>query len=589
MTSKLIKTAVGAGLLALLLGACAPKKQHVKQQSVKPVHFAQTTSNQKRALPGGTLRVAVVDDSPIAGVFSEELTDDQYDTDFMSPAAEPLFGKTTDYHFSDSGAATIRFNNAEKTATITIKPHVRWSDGQPVVAKDVEYAYELVANKATQSPQYSAALENILGLKAYRDGQSKSISGISMPSGTSGNRVVLHFAQMKPGFSQSGNSYFLESAAPYHYLKDVPFDQLNASAKVRDKPLFFGPFKMTKVTPGQAVVFRPNPYYYKGKPKLAKIEIQAVSSSAIVTSLKRKQYDLVDEMPTDNYAAYKNVAGYKLLGQPQLGYTYLGFKVGHWDEKHSVNVMAPQAKMNNKALRQAMAYALNNDAINARYYPGMRQTATTLIPPTFKTYHANLKGYQLNLRKANHLLDAAGYHKGKDGYRTDPKGKQLTINFAAMAGNQSAQAIAEDYINQWRKIGLRVKLTTGRLMEYQNFYDKLANDSSDVDVFMAAWQLSSEPSPMALYSAQAPLNLSRFVTKQNTALLNAIDGQQALNENYRIQAFKQWQRYMLQEAFVVPMQYRTAVFPVSTRVKNYSIQVGAKLGWQDVQVTRSKP
>lgn len=575
-----------AASLSLLLVACGSKSSTTSTTgSTAQVSFPQTMSNSKKAVKGGTLSVAVVNDSPFKGVFSEELYDDAYDNYFMAPAAESLFGIKAGYKFDDTGAATIKFDNNAKTATITIKPTVKWSDGKQVVAKDVEFAYEMVANKATATSRYTESLQNIEGMTEYHNGTAKTISGIAMPDGANGKKVVLHFKQMKPGFTQSGNGYFLETAAPYHYLKNVGFAKLASSDQIRKHPLFFGPFKMSKIVAGQSVSFTPNKYYYKGVPKLKKINFDTVSTSSVISGLKNKKYDLVYSMPTDNYSSYKNTKGYTMLGQEDLSYTYLAFKVGKWDKAKNTNVMNKNAKMNNKSLRQAMMYALNNDEINEKFYPGLRSTATTLIPPVFKQFHANIKGYTLNIKKANALLDKAGYKKGKDGYRTQPNGKKLTISFASMSGTDAAEAISQDYIQQWKKIGLHVTLTSGRLLEFQNFYDMVQNDTGGIDVFQAAWSVSSEPSPNDLYAAQAPYNMSRFVTKENTKLLNEIDGPQSLNETYRIKVMKQWQKYMNDEAYVVPTQYRTTVFPVNKRVKNFSIKVGSPLGWQDVQVT----
>ena len=90
-------------------------------------------------------------------------------------------------------------------------------------------------------------------------------------------------------------------------------------------------------------------------------------------------------------------------------------------------------------------------------------------------------------------------------------------------------------------------------MEMNSFYDKVQNDSKDVDMFMGAWSLSSEPSPNDLYNAKAPYNFSRFVTAKNTKLLQEMDSQKAFNTNYRVKKFHEWQKYMDDEAYVVPV------------------------------------
>lgn len=41
----------------------------------------------------------------------------------------------------------MKIDKKAKTVTITVKKGVKWSDGQQVNAKDLEYPYEILANK----------------------------------------------------------------------------------------------------------------------------------------------------------------------------------------------------------------------------------------------------------------------------------------------------------------------------------------------------------------------------------------------------------------------------------------------------------
>ena len=580
-----------ATALSITLVACGSKSSNSSSSTAnKAVKFPVSYNNSAKAIKGGNVNVAVVNDSPFKGVFNEELYTDNYDNQYMSPAAESLFAYNSKFKFNNTGAATLKQDNSAKTITVTVKPNVKWSDGQPVVARDLVYAYEIMANKATKSQRYTESLQNIEGLTEYHDGKADSISGLTMPKGDNGDTMVIHFKQMKPSFGTSGNGYFLENAAPYHYLHDVAFDKLESSDKVRKQPLFFGPYKMSKIVAGQSIEYTPNQYYWKGKPTLDKITFENVSTASITSALKNHKYDVVYNMPADSYNDWKSIGGYDNLGRQSLAYNYIGFKLGKWDHSKSENIYNPKAKMANKSLRQAMGYAMNNDQVAAKFYNGTRSRATTLIPPVFgKDVHADIDGYNLNIKKANSLLDKAGYKKGKDGYRTDPDGKKLTINFATMAGGSTAQPMAQNYIQQWKKIGLRVKLTTGRPIEFNSFYDKVQKDDKDVDVYAAAWSLSSDPSPMEKKKKKAPFNYSRFVSAKNTELLNDIDGQKALSASYRAKALKDWQKYANDEAFVIPTLYRQEIYPVNMRVKNASVDYAstANLNWAKMTVTSS--
>src|SRR5699024_11556492 len=92
-----------------------------------------------------------------------------------------------------------------------------------------------------------------------------------------------------------------------------------------------------------------------------------------------------------------------------------------------------------------------------------------------KYFDKNDKGYDYNIKKGNEILDKAGYKK-KGKYRVQPNGKPLTIHFAAMSGDSTQEPIIQNYIQQWKKLGLNVKLNGGRLMERNSIYDKDKNE-----------------------------------------------------------------------------------------------------------------
>ena len=211
----------------------------------------------------------------------------------------------------------------------------------------------------------------------------------------------------------------------------------------------------------------------------------------------------------------------------------------------------------------------------------------TLIPAQFgKYFDKNVKGYDYNIKKGNEILDKAGYKK-KGKYRVQPNGKPLTIRLAATTGNSTQEPIIQNYIQQWKKLGLNVKLTGGRLMEMNSFYDKVQNDSKDVDMFMGGWSLSSEPSPNDLYSAKAPYNFSRFVTAKNTKLLQEMDSQKAFNTNYRVKKFHEWQKYMDDEAYVVPVSNSYNVNAVNSKITGYSLKPSASNSlWYNVGIAK---
>ena len=568
--SKLLGSVGVVAAAALALVACGKSGQNSNSGANDAKKFPAATP-KKAVKQGGSVTVALETDTPFTGIFSDELATTAYDSEVAAPAEESLFDTDDYYQINDKGPATMKMDRKNKTVTITVKKGVKWSDGKQVNAKDLEYPYEILANKKTNAQRYNSQFEEIEGMKEYHDGKASSISGIEMPDGENGRTIVIHYKELKPGMKFSGNGYFWESAAPYHYLKDVPFNKLQSSDKIRKKPLYFGPFKVSKIVRGQSVSYVPNKYYWRGKPKLNKITVQVVSPDSASQSIKSHKFD-VAEVINSQWAQVKDTKDVNFVAQVPLAYSYLGFKVGKWDSKAGKNVMDKNSKMNNKSLRQAIAYAMNVDAVNKRYTNGLSFKVNTLIPKGFGEYHdSSVKGYNYNLKKAEQLLDKAGYKK-KGKWRVQPNGKPLKIKFAAMSGNPNAEAIAQNYLQQWHKIGLDVSLVGGRLTEFNSFYDKVQNDSPDVDMFQAAWSLASEPSQNSMYSENTASNYERFVTKKNNELLKEMDSQKAFNTKYRVDKFHEWQQYMNDEAYVVPLSNSYQIKAVNNKLTGYSMK-----------------
>lgn len=171
-------------------------------------------------------------------------------------------------------------------------------------------------------------------------------------------------------------------------------------------------------------------------------------------------------------------------------------------------------------------------------------------------------------------MDKAGYKK-KGKWRVQPNGKPLKITFLVQQGNDTQEPIYQNYLQQWHKIGLNINLYNGRLIEFNSYADKVQHDAPGIDMFTGGWSLtsiSSEPSPAYLYSEGAPFNFARFVTPENTKLLNAIDSQKAFNHKYRVEQFHKWQKYMFDQAYVIPTTNEYTITAVNDKLTGYSVK-----------------
>ncbi|WP_010690002.1 ABC transporter substrate-binding protein [Ligilactobacillus animalis] len=419
--------------LAVVTAVSLMTVSSVQPLTAKAVSFPDEYVNHKKALKNATLRVGYASDEPFKGIFIDELDSDGKTSVMAAPGSASLFGYDNDGKYVAGGFGNVKFDRKNNTALISITKKARWSDGEPVTSRDAAYAYEIQANKDSNSPYYNEMLENIEGVKEYHEGKADKITGLEEKDS---KHLLIHFKELTPAAEYAGSGYVANVAYPYHYLKDVPFDKLVSSDKVRKHPLFFGPYAIKKIVQGESIEWVPNKYYGGPKPKLAKIITEIVPLSQAATAMKSGKYDVLLNTSSATYNKIKDDKKLVTLGSLGTGITYLGFKVGHAD-KDGKSVMDKSLPISNRALRQAMAYAMNVEAVTKKFGHGVTKHANTLISPNYGTYHdKSVKAYNFNLKKANELLGKAGFKRGKDGYRTQPNGKKIGVDHVRPKGKR---------------------------------------------------------------------------------------------------------------------------------------------------------
>ena len=493
-----------------------------------------------------------------------------------------------EFLLTDEGIASLQVDEENNKAIVKIREGVKWSDGEPLKIEDLILPYEIIADKDYKGVRYDGDLKNIVGIEEYHAGTADTISGLVKVDETT---LEISFKKLSPAIYSGGDGLWTY-AAPAHQIGDIPVADLLSHDAVRKNPVTLGAFKFDKIVPGESVQYVANDNYWKGKPKLDGVLVKVVPSSSISVAIKSGEYDIVQYFSATKWEEIQDLDNIDILGRPELYYSYLGFKLGKYDyENNTVVTDIEGSKMGDKALRQAMGYALDIEQVSEVYYNNLRERANSLIPPVFTSYYDDsLEGYTYNEDKANEILDAAGYKDvDGDGIREDKDGNPLEIKLAAMSGDQTQEDVISFYLQNWKEVGLNVTLVTGRLIELNSFYDKVQNDDPEIDIFMGAWGTGTNPSPFGLYSETAAFNFSRYSSEELETILMNIDSKEALDQDYRAKQFRAFQEYMEEEAFVIPMQFRYEIIPVNKRVKNWSIDYNNPTELHEIELVAEAP
>jgi len=561
--------------IMMLLTACGPGEKKSKTgggETVDASKFPIETTNKEPAVKDAVLKVAIVKDSPLIGIFYSDIGQgDGFDGTLIATFfRNEIFDLDENFEITDTGMATLSVDVPNKKATIKIKDGVKWSDGQPLTADDIIFAYKVIGNKDYTGVRYNDDNEKVVGMKEYHEGKAQDISGLKK---IDDKTVEVSFTELGQGVYTMGNG-LIGSALPEHHLKDIPIKDLEKSEKVRNKMVTLGAYTIVSGVQGESLELKANPYHFRGKPKIEKATVEVVNSNTVVSALKTGKYDMALRIPTDLYKSYKDLNNLEILGNQELYYSYMAFKVGHFDKVKGENITDPNAKMADLKLRQALVYGLDVEQMVKAFYYGLRERATMSVPPAFKKYYSkDIPGFPYNPEKAKQLLDEAGYKDvNGDGYREDKDGKPFEVRIASMAGGDIAEPLAQFYIQQWKEIGIKGVLSTGRLIEFNSFYDKVQADDPEIDVFFAAWTVGTNLNPIEGGGRKSPFNFPRFVSDENDKLMAEISSPKTLEDpNYKAEAYKKWQEYYINQAVEVPLTYRYDLSPVNKRVKNYYV------------------
>lgn len=566
---KILPVLASAALLASVNPSSVSAAKKKADSTPKQLPYKLEVTQKGKAIKGGELKYAIVSDSPIKGIFNEFLSLMATDGEVSNFFSGELFTMDKSKHYTNDGFAQFKVDKAAKTVTVTFPKDAKWSDGKPMTIDDYIFTHEFVANKDYPGTRYPDFVGNIEGNEEYHAGKTDHISGIEK---VDDQTVKLHYKKLTPAIDIPSGE-LMSVCLPKHVYENIPMNKVMESDPVRKSPVGFGPFKVQSVIPGESVTLLANEHYYRGRPNLDKVTVDVVSPKNIVAEMKNGNYDIAS-MPADLYDSYKDAKNFTLLTNSAASISYVGFKVGKWDEQKKTNVMNPKAKMANKALRQAMAYALNTDEIAKKFYSGTRERANTLIPPIYAEHDKKAKGFPYNPKKAKELLDKAGYKdRDGDGFREDPNGKKLVINYATSAGGANSESIALAYTQWWEKIGLNVKLLTGRPIETNAYFEKVKGDDPKLDVYAAGWSLSADPDPSDIYGRNTQLNMTRFTSEENDKLLADISSEKAFDPKYRTEALHKWQEYANDEAFAIPIFFAKGITAVNNRIKYYDVNI----------------
>ena len=405
------------------------------------------------------------------------------------------------------------------TFTLKLRDGVKWHDGKPFTSADVKWTLEEVWKKIHPRNQAIFA----------------KVTSVDTPDART---VVLHLSQPSVAILSSLNSNGAQ-VLPKHLYEGT--DILNNP--YNNKPVGTGPFVFKEWSRGNHIVLERNPdYWQKGKPYLDRVVFRVIPDAAARSAALEKgevQYGVLSPVPLKDAERLGKLPNLRVSTE---GYEWLS----PWLFA-DFNVDRPQLK--DARVRRALAHAIDRNAIAKVVWFGFATPADSPVPATLAAFHDNGGvTYGFDPKKAEALLDEAGYKRGADGTRFS-----LDIDYIPYGDDYKRTA---EYLKQaLKRIGVEANV---RSQDTAAFTRRVYGDR-DFDISITWFAAFSDPQigvNRAYWSGSVGKNIpwtngSGYKNEQVDALISATQGEP--DPQKRIQLFKDLQKSVLTDLPTLPL------------------------------------
>jgi peptide/nickel transport system substrate-binding protein len=337
-----------------------------------------------------------------------------------------------DEHFDFVPSLADRFQESEdrRTFTFHLRPGVKFHNGKPLTSADVKYTFESILLPATRSPIR---------------GTVDKISSIETPDPLT---VVFHTSE--PFYTFVGN------------LPAIGIIPEGAGPELINRPIGSGPYRFVSYSEGEPIKLEANPDYWGGAASIPRIEIQVITdNSTRQAALMSGEVDLVynAEFDPETVRALRGRHDMQVVIGDGTNIAHLG-----------INLTVPP--LNSQKVRQAIACAIDREAIIHRLLRDQARRADSILPPEQWAYEPNVTVYNYDPQRAKQLLDEARL-SDPDGDGPQPRFRITLIT----STNQLSRNIGAIIQEQLRRVGIQLDLQS---LETATLLDKITKAQFDL-------------------------------------------------------------------------------------------------------------
>ena len=313
-----------------------------------------------------------------------------------------------------------------------------------------------------------------------------------------------------------------------------------------------GMFKLKEWVAGEKLVLERNEFFKDSKSNIDTLVVKFVpEANSRMIMLETGEIDLARDLLPLDFKKISEDTKFTTVEVETPSNMFLGFDLRN-------ELLA------DKRVRQAIAYAINNEDLVKTVFNGSASVATSPVPKITTGHNENSNNYPQNIEKAKQLLAEAGYPNG------------FNIELFVSEDNQRIDmaVIIQDNL---KKIGINAEIKT---FQWAAYVSTIENPNIIKPLFIMSWNISNDDPDEVLYplyhSSQIDAH-TNVVFYKNEKFDNLIsEARETTDKEKRIELYKKAQDIIQEElphyAILYPMQnfaYKKSIKGIEVSKRGY--------------------
>ena len=345
----------------------------------------------------------------------------------------PLMELDADLNFEGMLADSITTED-NKNFIVHIDDAATWSDGTPVTADDVVYTALRLASPVIGNTAMMYYVFEGVGDDGFVEEGAESIDGIQKVD----DKTVQFTTKEEMPITTFENSYarYLLTL-PKHVIEQYSEEELSTADWFNHPDVVSGPFIVTDFDVDHYISYEANKDYWKGAPKIDKLNIKIVDGSQLYAGLQSGEIDItqqtMSDIPQEDYESVEALDNVDVVyGSPVT----------------NQSVFIQTKNVPDVKVRQAMLYAIDRQQILEELLNGHGEIVDGFLSSASPFYDDSLTPVSYDPEKAKSLLAQSGW----DGSQT--------IRFYVNSGDSTFVNAASIIAAEWAAVGIKAEIQT---------------------------------------------------------------------------------------------------------------------------------